>query len=325
MDPLIGASLISLGGGLLNNLFQSESMDKQVSAQKDLMKYQWDNFSSPAAQAKSYAAAGFNPATALGNGNISSSSPSAPSVTPPQFSVGIENLSELGSFMKSVADAKKAGVDTSLSEQEIRNKQVQQKRDEFELELRKTFGKSESVLNLANAYQQVLLAQDSHDLNLIDKAIKDWQKAKEKALSELSEHERDIAAKRLANTDTELKLQNDESRARANASNAAANLSNQQAKTESELRDLRVTAQTLSNGISALSYDLDAKTLQSKVEEIANRVGAVKWSNLMSELQYKDAATYNAIQRLLRGNSQSGDIGTILKALKNYEELNIPK
>ena len=35
--------------------------------------------------------------------------------------------------MKSVADAKKAGVDTHLSEQEIRNKQVQQKRDEFEL------------------------------------------------------------------------------------------------------------------------------------------------------------------------------------------------
>ena len=51
MDPVVGASLISVAGGLLNNLFQSESMDKQVSAQKDLMKYQWDNFSSPLAQA----------------------------------------------------------------------------------------------------------------------------------------------------------------------------------------------------------------------------------------------------------------------------------
>ena len=212
------------------------------------MKYQWDNFSSPSAQARSYAAAGFNPAAALGNGNITSSSPSAPSVTSPQFSLGIENLSELGSFMKSVADAKKAGVDTHLSEQEIRNKQVQQKRDEFELDLRKTFGKSESVLNLANAYQQVLLAQDSHDLNLKEKAIKDWQKAKEKALSELSEHERDIAAKRLANTDTELKLQNEESRARANASNASAEASRSQAEVNRENRRLQSALADIEEG-----------------------------------------------------------------------------
>lgn len=248
MDPVVGASLISVAGGLLNNLFQSQSMDKQVSAQKDLMRYQWDNFSSPSAQAKAYAAAGFNPATALGNGNITSASPSAPSVTPPQFSVGIENLSELGSFMKSVADAKKAGVDTHLSEQEIRNKQVQQKRDEFELNLRKTFGKSESVLNLANAYQQVLLAQDSHDLNLKEKALKDWQKAKEKALSELSEHERDIAAKRLANTDIELKLQNEESKARANASNASAEASRTQADVNRENRRLQSALADIEEG-----------------------------------------------------------------------------
>lgn len=264
MDPVVGASLISLGAGLLNNLFQSQSMDKQVSAQKDLMKYQWDNFSSPVAQAKSYAAAGFNPATALGNGNITSSSPSAPSVTPPQFSVGIENLSELGSFMKSVADAKKAGVDTSLSEQEIRNKQVQQKRDEFELDLRKTFGKSESVLTLANAYQQVLLAQDSHDLNLKEKAIKEWQKAKEKALSELSEHERDIAAKRLANTDTELKLQNEESRARANASNASAEASRTQADVNRENRRLQSALADIEEG--AKSDKIEALIAQYQKE-----------------------------------------------------------
>lgn len=275
MDPLVGASLISLGGGLLNNLFQSESMNKQVDAQKDLMKYQWDNFSSPSAQAKGYAAAGFNPATALGNGNISSFSPSAPSVTPPQFSTGIENLSQLGSFMKSVADAKKAGVDTKLSEQEIRNKQVQQKRDEFELDLRKTFGKSESVLNLANAYQQVLLAQDSHDLNLIEKALKDWQKAKEKALSELSEHERDIAAKRLANTDTELKLQNEESRARANASNASAEASRTQADVNRENRRLQ----------SALA-DIEES---GKSDKIASLISQYKKDGAISDADAKEA------------------------------------
>ena len=51
MNPLLGASLISVGGGLINNLLQNKSLDKQVAAQKDLMDYQWKNFQSPLAQA----------------------------------------------------------------------------------------------------------------------------------------------------------------------------------------------------------------------------------------------------------------------------------
>ena len=135
--PQVGASLISAAGGLLNNFFADRSLDKQVSAQKDLMDYQWKNYASPLAQAQSYAAAGFNPAVAMGNGNISTMQPSASAPTAPVYSTGIENLSELGNYMLAVAQAKKAGVDTSKSEQEIKNLEVNRQADEFELQLKK--------------------------------------------------------------------------------------------------------------------------------------------------------------------------------------------
>ena len=259
---LIGGALTSLVGGLQHNQLQNQAFDKQVQAQKDLMRYQWNNFGSPLALAKSYAAAGFNPAAAMSNGSMSASQPNAAAPTAPMYSTGIENLSELGSYLMSIAQAKKAGVDTKVSEEEAKNKVIERQRNEFELDLRKIFGKSQSVLNLANAYQQVLLAQDSHDLNLKEKALKDWQTAKEKALSELSVHERDIAAKRLANTDTELKLQNEESKARANASNAAANASNTQADLNREDRRLQAALADIEE--SSKSDKIDSLIAQYK-------------------------------------------------------------
>ena len=84
--PQVGAALISTGAGLINNLFAKESLRDQVSAQKDLMDYQWKNYASPLAQAQSYAAAGFNPAVAMGNGNITSMQPSAAAPTAPVYS-----------------------------------------------------------------------------------------------------------------------------------------------------------------------------------------------------------------------------------------------
>ena len=184
----IGSSLISVGGGLLGNILANQSLSKQVEAQKDLMDYQWKNYASPLAQAQSYAAAGFNPAVAMGNGNISSMQPSASAPTAPVYSTGIENLSELGNYMLAVAQAKKAGVDTSKSEQEIKNLEITRQADAFELELKKVFARPQLATELRQAYINVLNAQDTHDINQLDKAIKEWTKAKEKAESETSEH-----------------------------------------------------------------------------------------------------------------------------------------
>ena len=162
--PQVGAALISTGAGLINNLFAKEALRDQVSAQKDLMDYQWKNFASPLAQAQSYAAAGFNPAVAMGNGNITSMQPSASAPTAPVYSLGVDNLDTIGNFIRSVAEAKKAGVDTSKSEQEIRNMEVKRQADAFELELRKVFARPQLVAELRQAYMNILNAQDTHDL-----------------------------------------------------------------------------------------------------------------------------------------------------------------
>ena len=174
---LLGGALTSYVGGLLNNQLQNQAFDKQVQAQKDLMRYQWTNFGSPQALAKSYAAAGFNPAAAMSNGSMSAFQPNAAAPTAPVYSTGIENLSELGSYLMSIAQAKKAGVDTHVSEEEARNKVVQRQRDEFELELRKLFAHPQIAMELATSYQNLILAHDTHDINEINKAIGEWNKA----------------------------------------------------------------------------------------------------------------------------------------------------
>lgn len=70
--PIIstGALLASTGlnalGGLLGSsvsqFYNRENMALQDLYARELMRYQWDNFSSPAAQIKSFAGQGVNPA-----------------------------------------------------------------------------------------------------------------------------------------------------------------------------------------------------------------------------------------------------------------------
>lgn len=105
----IGA-LGSLGSSFLSGMFNRSSMESQAQYAKDLMKYEWDNFKSPQAQVRSLAAAGINPAVALGQGGpgyVSSPSPSMPSSTPPSF-----DFASIGDFVKAMAEAKKANMES---------------------------------------------------------------------------------------------------------------------------------------------------------------------------------------------------------------------
>lgn len=99
----------SLGSTFLNGMFNRDSMDRQVQASKDLMKYEWDNFKSPRAQVGALASAGINPAVAFGSnsGAIATPTPVMPQSIPPQF-----DFSSIGSFVKAMADAKKAGLES---------------------------------------------------------------------------------------------------------------------------------------------------------------------------------------------------------------------
>ena len=75
---------------------------------------------------------------------------------------------------------------------EIKNMQIKQQADEFELELRKVFARPQLATELRQAYYNVLNAQGYTILISLKKLLK-WSKAKEKAEAETSEHNRDIA------------------------------------------------------------------------------------------------------------------------------------
>lgn len=113
IDPQIVASGVgaigSLGSTFLNGLFNRDSMDRQVAASKELMQYEWDKFKSPSAMVGALTSAGINPAVVFGNnsGAIATPSPSMPQSIPPQF-----DFSSIGSFVKAMADAKKAGLES---------------------------------------------------------------------------------------------------------------------------------------------------------------------------------------------------------------------
>ena len=230
--PLIFGTIASLAGSALNNAaqnrYQREALDLQTQKSKELMDYQNELFGTQA-QLDTYSRNGFNLGALMNGGNLPLSAPSPSIPSMPQLGTGLMSLKELGSFIADVANAKKAGVDTSKSEQEIRNMQVKEQSDKFELELRQYFAKPQIASELALAYQNVLLAQDTHDLNEIEKAVGEWNKVKSKAEAQSSEHTRDIVKKRLDNTDKELQLANRESEARGTAAYAAANASNTQA------------------------------------------------------------------------------------------------
>ena len=198
----------SLGSAGLSQLFNSINMGKQTDAAKDLMDYQWRNFLSPRAQAKAYADAGISPQALVdGKGSTASPSVNMPSSAPVSVD-GVLDLSSLSNYIQSVANAKKAGMDTKLAEQEIKNKQIDADAKQFETELLKEFGRGLKTAELTKAYKELLLADDAHDINVQEKALNVWRQVSEKALADTRESERDIARQRLENNPTAIRLEN---------------------------------------------------------------------------------------------------------------------
>ena len=89
MSPLLIGAGMAAGNTALNAI----GIGQQTGASKDLMRYQWDNFMSPAAQVREMAKAGLNPAAMFGDGKGAFASPSAamPSSIPVQMG-GVDTL-----------------------------------------------------------------------------------------------------------------------------------------------------------------------------------------------------------------------------------------
>lgn len=122
-NNFLGDLSLQLGGGVLNSLLGGLSAKQAFERQKELMDYQasiqdtqFKKYASPQAQVSNLAAAGINPAVAMGNHSpVFSSIPNGPSpasVASAQFGIGTTSLSDLANYMLAKANAKKAGVET---------------------------------------------------------------------------------------------------------------------------------------------------------------------------------------------------------------------
>lgn len=231
ITPAIASGVMGIGQSIIGNAMNRSNMDKQVRQSKELMNYQWDNFMSPRAQAKSYADAGLNPAVIFGQGGqgaVSAPSASMPSSShvPVDLTGGMDSIAN---YLLSVSQAKKAGMDTKLSEQDIKNKQVQQQRDEFQFELEKEFGKHDWIAKIANEYMKLILSSDQSDLNEQEKALNELRLVVADIEKGMKSDEAKILRQRLDNNPTVIALENrikqkqgDMYQAQANEANASA-------------------------------------------------------------------------------------------------------
>ena len=117
MSPLLIGAGMAAGNTALNAI----GIGQQTGASKDLMRYQWDNFMSPAAQVREMAKAGLNPAAMFGEGKGSFASPSV--AMPSSIPVQMGGVDTLANYLVAKSQAKKNDVDTHLLDIEAQNKQ----------------------------------------------------------------------------------------------------------------------------------------------------------------------------------------------------------
>lgn len=268
----VGA-LGSIGSTFLNGAFNRSAMKDQISASKELMDYQWKNFQSPLAQVNALAAAGINPAVALGQGGsgfTATPSVALPTSVPPQ----IGGINDIAQFVKAMADAKKADVD-------IKNIEVETEAKQFELELSRVWSNPEKIVNLTQAWKNVMLSNDEHSLN-------EWKIASEKALSGLKGIERDTAKKLLDNMDIQISQENKQRE-------ESIKLTQEKQKTEKTSQSANVASARASNTQADINIELkkihsvEREVLEvGKVDRINSYLAELREKNMLSDEHYQE-------------------------------------
>lgn len=280
MSPLLIGAGMAAGNTALNAI----GIGQQTGASKDLMRYQWDNFMSPAAQVREMAKAGLNPAAMFGDGKGAFASPSV--AMPSSIPVQLGGVDTLANYLVAKSQAKKNDVDTHLLDIEAQNKQ-------FELDLNRAFASKERVANLLSAYKALQLQDDEHSRN-------EWQIAKEKSLSELTGIQKDTAQKVLDNMDTQIQQENRQRE-------ASINLTKEQQKTQKTQQTANVASANASNAQAANLAE------QTKYQKIVNDI---KESGKTFELEHL-IRQYQADNKVSDATAEQA-----LTMLRRYQQLN---
>ena len=254
---------------------------------RENLDYMMSRYYSPQAQVNNLAAAGINPAVAFGNQSpVFSSGGQMQMPSNPLSGIGTTSLSDLANYINAKTNAKKAGV-------EMRNIDIDTQAKQFDLELAKIYKSPEQFAALTLAWKNVMLADDEHN-------IKEWTKAKEKALSQLSGHQRDTAKKVLDNMDIQIKQENRQreegikltqeqqrtqrtqqtaNQAAANASNASAELSRSQKSYQDIVNDIKESGKTFELESLIHKYRSDGKVSDAEAEKAINMLNRYKHLN----------------------------------------------
>lgn len=324
-----GSAAVNLGGSFLSSLFNKgaaeAALEKQVAASKELLDYQMEKYSSPLAQMKQIGKAGLNPAAMFGNTapvNVGGSMamPNAPTYG---LDVGTQSLSDVASLLVGAAQAKKAGVEVPNIEADTQSKLLDNDRKDFENTLLHQYGLEKTAAELALAWQNVKLAESSADLNVQRKATESWSTAKEKALSEVSEKQRDILQKELDNKDTQLQLQNEllREQGKTEQSQQAANYAgaaNQRSQAEQNeifnkiYKDKRyqhsIVTQVVEAGRQAVQQ---SKISKSQAEHMQYLVEQAAYANDMKEFTYWSGQVNQFVNTLGSAASQFYGAGAL--------------
>ena len=315
MSLSLGAALgIAGGSALLNSGLQflggQYSQAKQVAAQKDLFDYTWNKANSPQAQVKNLTAAGLNPVAMFGSHGLSEVGSPGGQISPLDFQgIGTTDLSGLAQYIAATADAKKKGVEIPGIEADTQGKLLDNDRKKFDNDLLKTYGNDKMAAEVSLAWQNYALALQTEDLNKQEIAKKQWEAAKEKAMSQVAENQRDILKKELDNKDTEISLRNQQKReeiktekSKQSANYASANQSNTQADVNRHLRRLN----------SALA-DVEES---SKTDKIHNLINEYRAKSAMSDLDYQEANRRIEAMQHMRDNELGREVDNFLEWLK---------
>lgn len=276
----LGLAGVNAGFSLVGNAIANKNA-------RDNLDYQMERYYSPQAQVRNLAAAGINPAVAFGNQSpVFSGGGTMQMPSNALAGIGTTSLTDLANYMNAETNAKKAGA-------EVKNLNIEAQAKQFDLDLAKVFKAPEQFAGLTLAWKNVMLADDEHN-------IKEWQKAKEKALSEVEEKNRDILDKTLNNMDIQLKQENQQ-----RAENIK--LTREQQKTERTSQSANVASAAASNAAAALSGS------QKKYQDIVNDI--------------KDSGKTFELESLIRDYKSKGKVADAeaekaITMLNRYKHLN---
>ena len=249
---------------------------------KNNADWQWNRFYSPKAQVSNLAEAGINPAVAFGNQSpvmTTGGQLTMPDV--PALGIGTTALAEIGQYINAKATAAKTERETGKVDAETKKLLSELDAQNLQNDLVRQFGNQKWTFDVAQAYENVLLARKTNDIKEQEKAMNEYHKVTSYLESQLKGSELTAFRKRLGNLDKEIELSNKlqtekiateksaqtSNYASAKASSAQADLTSSQKKYQDIVNDIKESGKTFELENLIRSYQAENRVNDASAEQ----------------------------------------------------------